>query len=82
MPSYTEEKYTNHPNDSTKVKLTNLQAELQSMITEAKSEYKSNLALAYAHSYNSRIFQYKGNDRYPTPIFYNDKQASTDSDKA
>ena len=51
-------KYTNHPIDSTKVKLTNLQVELQLMITEAKSEYKSNLALAYAHSNNSRIFQY------------------------
>ena len=51
------------------------------MITEAKSEYESNLALAYAHSNNSRIFHYissiKGNDRYPTPIFYNNKQAST-----
>ena len=49
------------------------------MITEAKSEYKSNLALAYAHYNDSRIFQYissiKDNDRYPTPIFYNDKQA-------
>ena len=38
------------------------------------------------HFNNSRIFQYissiKGNNWYPTPIFYNDKQASTDSDKA
>ena len=58
------------------------------MITDhkAKSEHKSNLALAIVHSNNSRIFQYilsiKGNDQYPTPIFYNYKQASTDSDKA
>jgi len=40
------------------------------MITDhkAKSEYESNLALANAHSNNSRIFQYIssiiGNDRY------------------
>ena len=37
-------KYINRPTDSTKAKLTNLQAELQSTITEAKSEYESNLA--------------------------------------
>ena len=65
-------KCINHPTDSTKVKLNNLQMELQSVITEAKSEYESNLALAYVHSNNSRIFQYisniKGNNRYPTPI--------------
>ena len=36
-------------------------------------QYESNLALAYVHSNNSRIFQYissiKGNNWYPTPIF-------------
>ena len=51
-------KYINHPTDNTKVELTNLRVVLESMITEAKSDYKSNLALAYAHSNNSRIFQY------------------------
>ena len=76
-------KYFNCPTDRTKVKPTNLQEEVQLMIVEAKLQYESNLALAYAHS---KIFQYissiKGHDRYPTSMFYNEKQATSDSDKA
>ena len=68
------------------LKATNLQEELQSMIAEAKSEFESNLALTYAHTNNNKIFQYisniKGHDRHPNQMFYNNKKASTDSEKA
>ena len=68
------------------LKVTNLQEELQSTIAEAKSEYESNLALTYAHTNNNKIFQYissiKGHDCHPNQMFYNDKQASTDLEKA
>jgi len=45
----------NHPTES---KRTVLQRELQQMIARAKSDYKTNLALTYAHSNTNRIFQY------------------------
>jgi len=56
------------------------------MIARAKSDYETNLAQTYAHSNNNQIFQYissiKDQDHYPIKMFYNDKPASTDSDKA
>lgn len=79
-------KYSNHPTDSNERKVANLQKELQMMIAQAKSDHESNLILSYAHSNNNKIFQYisslKGNDNYPSQMFYNDKQASTNQDKA
>jgi len=58
----------NHSTDSKRLKLTVLQRELQQMIARAKSDYKTNLALTYAHSNNNRIFQYissiKDQDHY------------------
>ena len=47
------------------------------MITEAKTEYKSNLALAMCTLTMAEYFNTRGNDWYPTPIFYNVMQAST-----
>jgi len=56
------------------------------MISKAKLEYQSNLALTYAHILIILIFQYissiKGHDYHRTQMFYNDKQATTDSEKA
>ena len=76
----------NHFTESKRLKLMSLQSELQHMIARAKSDYETNLALTYSHSNNNRIFQYissiKGQDHYPIEMSYNDKLASSDSDKA
>jgi len=50
---------------------------------EAKVQYESNLVLTYTQTEN---FQYissiKGYNHHPSQMFYHDKQASTDSEKA
>ena len=75
-----------HPTEGGKLKVANLQCELQRMIAEAKSDYESRLALNYAHTNNNKIFEYisniKGREHFPTKISYNDDHAFTDPDKA
>ena len=49
--------------------LYSLQNKLQQMITEAKADYETNLALSYAHMNSNKIFQYifsiKGQENVP-----------------
>ena len=75
-----------HPTEGGKLKVANLQSELQRMIAEAKSDYESRLALNYAHTNNNKIFEYisniKGREHFPTKMSYNDDHAFTDPDKA
>jgi len=46
------------PHPSKKLKVANLQQELQVMIAQAKSDYEFKLTLNYAHTNSSKIFQY------------------------
>ena len=75
-----------HPTESKRLKVANLQSELQLMIAEAKSDYESSLASNYAHMNNNKIFQYissiKGRESFPAKMCYNDEYVSTDLDKA
>ena len=75
-----------YPTESKRLKVANLQSELQLMIAEAKSDYESSLASNYAHRNNNKIFQYissiKSRESFPAKMCYNDEYASTDLDKA
>jgi len=75
-----------HPTERNRLKVTNLQTDLQLTISKAKSDFESNLALNYANSNNNKIFQYissiKGRENFPAEMCYNDESASTDSHKA
>ena len=48
--------HARHPTESKRLKVIDLQRELQQMISDAKHDYESNLALNYAH--NNKIFKY------------------------
>jgi len=56
------------------------------MISEAKTDYETRLALNYAHTNSNKIFQYissiKGRENFPVNMTYNDDYTSSDSDKA
>ena len=71
-----------YPTESKRLKVANLQSELQLMIAEAKSDYESSLASNYAHMNNNKFFQYissiKGRESFPAKMCYNDEYASTD----
>jgi len=45
-----------HPTERKRLKVFNLQNDLQLSIAKAKSDYESNLALNYAHTNNNKIF--------------------------
>ena len=74
------------PSERKRLIVTNLQTELQLTISKAKSDFKSNLALNYAHSNNNKIFQYissiKGCEHYPVKMCHKDEFAYTDLQKA
>ena len=56
------------------------------MISDAKHDYESNLALNYAHNNNNKIFKYmssiKGRENFPAKMYYTNDSASTDEGKA
>jgi len=47
---------TRHPTARKRLKVTNLRNELQQMISEAKTDYETRLALNYAHTNSNKIF--------------------------
>ena len=55
-------------------------------MTEAKSDYESNVVLKFANTYHNKIYQYisniKGQDNFPTQMFYNNQHACNDQEKA
>ena len=75
-----------HPTERKRLKVEDLQRELQQMITEAKYDYETNLALNYAHSNSNKIFKYissiKGRESFPAKMHYINESASTDLEKA
>jgi len=56
------------------------------MISDAKHDYESNLALNYAHNNNNKIFKYmssiKGREKFPAKMYYMNDLASADQGKA
>ena len=55
-------------------------------MTQAKSDYESQLVLKFAHSHNNKIFQYissiRGQGNIPTQMSHNSCQASNNQEKA
>ena len=78
--------FARHPSEGNKCKVDDLQRDLQQKITDAKHDYESNLALNYVHSSSNKIFKYissiKGHENFPDKMYYIDKSASTDLEKA
>ena len=75
-----------HPTERKRLKVEDLQRELQQMITEAKHDYETNLALNYAHINSNKIFKYissiKGRESFPAKMYHINESASTDLEKA
>ena len=56
-------RYEKHPMQLNKSKVNKTAIELQLAMTEAKSDYKSNLILKFAHTHHNKIYQYISNIR-------------------
>ena len=79
-------RYEKHPTELNKSKDDKTAIELQLVMTKAKSNYESNLILKFAHTHHNNIYQYissiKGQDNFPTQMFYNNQHACNDQEKA
>ena len=76
-------RYEKHPTELNKLTVNKTVIDLQLAMTEAKSNYESNLLIATHHN---KIYQYitnvKGEDNFPTQMFYNNQHTCTKQEKA
>jgi len=82
-----KKQHARHPTESKRLKVIDLQRELQQMISDAKHDYESNLALNYAHNNNNKIFKYmsiiKGCETFLLyKMYFTNDSASTDKGMA
>ena len=79
-------RYEKYPTELNKSKVDKTAIELQVAMTKAKSDYESNLILKFAHIHHNKIYQYisniKGQDNFPTQMFYNNQHTCNDQEKA
>ena len=74
-----------YPTERKRLKVVNLQNDLQLTIAKAKSDYESNLALNYTHTHNEKnqyFYSIKGRENFPAKMYYCDVSATSDLDKA